>query len=125
MSELGSGMGSPGLVDFCGGTTGSEGSFGGNSTSLTVIQLSSPELSVGSSSMDSTCYTACYTEYPENTENPEYLYGKLRKTQNTPTENTDNYGKLGKPRILIRKTTENMENYGKHGKLRKTQNTPI
>ncbi len=49
MSWLGSGMGSTGLVDSCRGATGSEGSFAGNSTSLTVIQLSSPELSVGSS----------------------------------------------------------------------------
>ncbi len=40
-----------------------------------------------------TCYTV--TEYPENTENPEYLYGKLRKknqkTQNTSTENQNSF----------------------------------
>ena len=55
-------------------------------------------------------YPRCYTEYPENTENPEYSYrkhGKLRKTQNTPTENTEN------PEYL----------YGKLWKTRKTQNT--
>ncbi len=49
MSGLGLSTGSTGLADSCGGTTGVEGSLGGNSTSLTVIQLSSPELSVGSS----------------------------------------------------------------------------
>ena len=67
-------------------------------------------------------YPTCYAEYLENTENPEYLYGKqgkLWRTHNTCAKNAANYGKPGKLR-----TTQNTctENYRKPGKLQKMKN---